>query len=466
MMVRIFRHYVPTPLLLLASVEAALFFASIYAGVYIRFISEGFSGAELVGPLAPRATVFALVMMAIITALGLYEREIKEGDWSYYSRFVASFPLGFIAITFIFYAFPEIFLGRGALAIAFAFAFIASATARFVFLTLVDSDVIKRRVLVVGAGSRAARVSSLEKSEKGHNRFNLVGFIPLDGAHSSIDKARIIKSKAPLLAIAQKYQVDEIVVGVRQRRGGNLPMGELLECRMEGITVVELSTFFERETGKVQLESLSPSWLIFSEGFDRGNFRNFVKRLFDVVISAVMLALTAPIMLITALLIKIDSPGPVFFRQTRVGECGKPFDVYKFRSMRADAEKDGKPQWAKKKDSRVTRIGRIIRSLRIDELPQIFNVMKGDMSLVGPRPERPYFVRQLIKEIPYYSTRHSVKPGITGWAQIRYSYGASVHDAKEKLQYDLYYVKNHTLFLDLIILFQTAQVVLFGRGAR
>jgi len=227
-----------------------------------------------------------------------------------------------------------------------------------------------------------------------------------------------------------------------------------------------LPSFFERQTGQIQLESLNASWMIFSDGFHRSPMKDIVKRIFDVTASSLLLLLTLPVFVLTALLIWLESGSPILYRQERVGENGRIFNVLKFRSMRKDAERDGVPQWAKKQDARVTRVGKVIRLLRIDELPQIFNVLRGDMSFVGPRPERPYFVDELTKKISYYPSRHTVKPGITGWAQIRYPYGATVEDAVQKLQYDLYYVKNHTLFLDLIVLIQTAQVVLFGKGAR
>jgi len=470
MMIRIFKHYVPTPLLVLAVIEAIIFFSSVYAGAYVRFmdsaLTSGVAVKTHIGPLLPRALTISFVLLVIMAALGMYAREIREGDWGYYSRFMASFVIGFISMTFIFYAFPALWLGRGALALAFMIAFVATAFVRLIFLSLVDSNAIKRRVMVVGAGSRPAEVGKLANEQTNDHRFHLVGYVPLDGIHTGIKENLILDKRLPLLSIAQTNRVDEIVVGVRQRRGGTLPMGELLECRMEGIEVVDLSTFFERETGRLQLESLNPSWIIFSEGFDRGNTRVIVKRTFDVLASLFILFVTLPIILLTMILIKLDSRGPLFYKQTRVGECGRPFDVYKFRSMKVDAEKEGSPQWAKKNDDRVTRVGKIIRLIRVDELPQILNVLLGDMSFVGPRPERPYFVKQLTKEIPYYSTRHSVKPGITGWAQVKFPYGASIEDAKEKLQYDLYYVKNHTLFLDIIIMFNTVQIVLFGQGAR
>jgi sugar transferase (PEP-CTERM system associated) len=270
----------------------------------------------------------------------------------------------------------------------------------------------------------------------------------------------------PIMDIIDRHNIDEVLIAVRDRRGGGLPTSELLECKLAGVSVIELSTFFERENGQVQLESLNASWMILSEGFRQGLARDAVKRTFDLMVSGLLLLASLPAMALTALLIRLESSGPILYRQERIGQHGRPFTIFKFRSMRTDAESDGKPKWAGQNDDRTTRVGRIIRKLRIDELPQVFNVFMGDMSFVGPRPERPFFVQQLLKEIPYYASRHSVKPGITGWAQVRYSYGASIEDAIEKLQYDLYYVKNHSLFLDLMILFQTAQVVLWGKGAR
>ena len=276
----------------------------------------------------------------------------------------------------------------------------------------------------------------------------------------------ILVGRDDLLAIATRHSVDEILVAIRDRRDGGLNIGELLECKLEGIEVTDISSFFECETGHVQLDSLNPSWMVFSDGFSRTSARSSVKRVFDITVSLLLLTATLPITLLVALLIVLESGMPIFYRQERMGECGQVFGVLKFRSMRQNAEQAGTPQWAKKNDDRVTRVGRVIRTLRVDELPQVINVLKGDMSFVGPRPERPYFVQQLASQIPFYLNRHTVKPGVTGWAQIRYPYGSTVEDAMYKLQYDLYYAKNHSLFLDLIILFQTAQVVLFGKGAR
>ncbi|MDH5512539.1 MAG: TIGR03013 family PEP-CTERM/XrtA system glycosyltransferase, partial [Gammaproteobacteria bacterium] len=366
----------------------------------------------------------------------------------------------------IFYIFPSFHLGRGAFGIGFLIAMATTALFRFVFFRVFELDALRRRVLLLGSGSRSAKIEELERDERGDRKFNLVGCLPLGNPDCRLKNTPVIKDEGSILSIAKKYKIDEIVVGVRDRRGGGIPTNQLLECKLAGIEVLDLSSFFERETGKIQIESLNPSWMIFSDGFQRGSIKDISKQTFDVATSIVLLLITLPVMLVTALLIWLESGSPVYYRQNRVGEYGRVFQVLKFRSMRQDAEPDGVPRWAKERDERVTRVGKVIRKLRIDELLQVFNILKGDMSFVGPRPERPYFVEELTRKIPYYPSRHTVKPGITGWAQIRYSYGATVEDAMQKLQYDLYYVKNHTLFLDLIILFQTAQVILFGRGAR
>jgi sugar transferase (PEP-CTERM system associated) len=293
-----------------------------------------------------------------------------------------------------------------------------------------------------------------------------VGYVPLASIHHFVPHEQILDATEPLSSLADRLQVDEIILAVRDRRGGALPVADLLDCKLKGIRVLELSSFFERENGHLQLDSLNASWMILGDGFHQGMLRDTIKRMFDVVASLILLSVTLPFMILAALAIKFESTGPVFYRQERVGQHGRPFTIFKFRSMRADAEQDGKPRWAQANDDRTTRVGRFIRKTRIDELPQIFNVFMGDMSFVGPRPERPYFVAELNQQIPYYGVRHTIKPGITGWAQVRHEYGASVEDAIEKLQYDLYYVKNHSLFLDLMILFQTVQVVLWGKGAR
>lgn len=468
-MIRIFRHYLPVQLVVLAVAEAAILILSMYLGVALRFVGGGVTEVLTIGPIAARAALFALVMLATMTAFGLFTRESQTGDNDFYIRFLASFVVGGIAMTFVFYLLPGLLLGRGAMALAFLFAFVGTALNRLVFIRLVDLNTLKRRVLVLGTGTRAARVGALiTQDESIARKFHLVGYLnqAMAGHHPHVPREKILEKNGSMLAIAYRYSIDEIIVAIRDRRNGGLSIEELLECKLEGIEVTDILSFFERETGHVQLDSLNPSWMVFSDGFQRTSIKFMAKRIFDIVVSLTLLMLTLPVALLTALLILLESGAPIFYRQERMGECGQVFAVLKFRSMRKDAEQVGLPQWAKKNDDRVTRVGRVIRKTRIDELPQVLNVLRGDMSFVGPRPERPYFVEQLASQIPFYLNRHTVKPGITGWAQIRYPYGSTVEDAMHKLQYDLYYAKNHSLFLDIIILFQTAQVVLFGKGAR
>jgi sugar transferase (PEP-CTERM system associated) len=296
----------------------------------------------------------------------------------------------------------------------------------------------------------------------------VIGFVSLQTSKHFVPQSQVL-SMSPgttLASMVDKYAIDQIVVGVRDRRGGGFPVQQLLECKMKGVDLIELPTFFEREYRQVMLESLNPSWMVLGDGFRQSHFGNAVKRLFDLAVSVALLVLCVPVLLFAALCIFLESGFPVLYRQERSGRHGRAFTLYKLRSMSVDAERTGTAQWARANDDRVTLVGHIIRKFRIDELPQLFNVIKGEMSLVGPRPERPFFVDQLVKQIPYYSLRHTVKPGITGWAQVRYAYGASVDDAIEKLQHDLYYVKNHSLFLDIMILLATVEVVLWGRGAR
>ena len=461
-MVRIFRHYVPVQLLLLAFAEACVLFSSIYIGAAIRFDA---ANLEKIRPIWPQGAIFALVVLTCMVALGLYARETPKGNWIYYAKFTASFFLGWVGMTLIFYINPALFLGRGVLGITFLVGLAGTVVLRMVFFRVVDQEALLRRVLVLGTGTRAAGVGKLLRDNSNGHKFHLVGYLPLSAREHHVDNGKVLPESDSLFSIVCKHAVDEVVVGVRDRRNGGIPMSDLLQCKVDGVVVTDLSTFFERETGQVQLECVNPSWIVFSDGFEHGSYKYVVKRIFDVVAALLLLVFTAPIMVLTAIMIYLETGSPILYRQERVGEFGRTFKILKFRSMRQDAE-GGAPQWARADDDRVTRVGRLIRHLRIDELPQVFNVLKGEMSFVGPRPERPYFVKELVKQIPYYQSRHTAKPGITGWAQIRYSYGASVEDAKNKLQYDLYYVKNHSLFLDLLILLQTAQVVLFGKGAR
>lgn len=352
----------------------------------------------------------------------------------------------------------------GAIAVALA---TLAVLARFSF-NHTTSPIITRRILVLGVGRDATMVKeALDKARvRGHS---VVGFYSID-ADQHVDAAlpanKILPPSKSIVEIARQHNVSEIVLAMRERRGGSLPLTDLLNCKLQGIKVTDLSAFYEQYHSKVRIDLLRESWFIFGDGFRQHTARLLVKRVFDILASGALLVLSLPVMLLAAIAIKLESAGPVIYRQERVGLGGKSFDVLKFRSMCADAEKDGKPQWAQAGDARVTRVGRFMRLTRIDELPQLFTVLAGQMSLVGPRPERPYFVDQLVQQIPFYGARHSVKPGVTGWAQVRHHYGASVDDASDKLQYDLYYVKNHTLFFDILVLFYSVRVVLFAQGSR
>jgi len=463
--IRFFRHYVPLNLLLLVLIEALILGGAIYVGVGARFF-EGGVIPESLNPLLPKALTFTVVMLGLMTASGLYDLEWQGGVRALLQRLGLSFGLGLVTMSLLFYFFPALLVGRGAFLLSFGLALLGILLSRALFIRWARAGALKTRALVIGTGSRAAHVESL-LANRGHaSNTQVIGYLPMGGSHHFVDHARIFDTQEPLPELAARLQINEIILAVRDRRGGGMPIQDLLKCKLLGIRIVELSSFFERENGHLQLDSMNASWMILAEGFHQGIIRDTVKRLFDLLVSATMLAITLPVMAITALMIKLESPGPVLYRQERVGQGGRSFIILKFRSMCVDAEKDGKPRWARQNDSRVTLTGRFIRRTRIDELPQIFNVFFGDMSFVGPRPERPYFVEDLIQKIPYYGVRHTVKPGITGWAQVRYPYGATDEDAMHKLQYDLYYVKNHSLFLDFMILFQTAQVVLWGKGVR
>jgi sugar transferase (PEP-CTERM system associated) len=464
--VRIFKHYINLPILLLGALEFGLLVLSTYAGVALRFGPDALFGDAQPGVLLPRALACAVAVWACLIAVGLYHVRQMPTLLGVVLRMVIAFLLGGVALALVYYAVPTLFLGRGALALSLLIAFVLIGVSRLLFSRIVDEDLFKRRVLIFGAGEKAASLLNLPHRSDMRG-FKLLGFVHPRGTPLAVDSRWVIGAGQRLPDLVRRYDIDEIVVAVDDRRNG-LPVHELLDCKLRGTAITDALTFFERETGRVNVDLLYPSWMIFSDGFIRNRLQAVTQRAFDVVASLVLLALTWPVMLITALAIWIESRGrdPILYRQVRIGFEGRTFEVLKFRSMRTDAEQDGRPVWAKENDDRVTRVGRVIRKYRIDELPQIFNVLRGDMSFVGPRPERPTFVEELSQKIPFYRERHSVKPGITGWAQLCYRYGSTDEDAIEKLQYDLYYVKNRSFLFDLMILLQTAEVVLWRQGAR
>jgi len=460
-MIKLFRHHVSFGSLLILGADSIL----LLAVVPLAVLMQG-KDWPLIGAVLP-ALVFASLMLALNSALGLYRRESTGHFGQHLGRVLLAVALGIPVTYMLFSVTPHGYEARGALGYAVLITLCGLILLRQVVFWASSAGVGARRVLIVGTGTEALGVEKA-LGTLGYPSLSIVGFYPAGpaGEAAAVANDRILPSTLPLSELVRGLGIKEVVVAVREQRGGVLPLTELIECRVSGVPVTDLAGIYERVRGEVPLESLKASWLIYGQGFEQGGLRTFVKRTFDIAVSAALLVLALPVMIVTALAVRLDSPGPVIYRQERVGRGGRVFTCLKFRSMRADAEQDGVPRWALKSDPRVTRIGSFIRKSRIDELPQLLNVIKGEMSLVGPRPERPEFVNELKRTISYYDLRHSVKPGVTGWAQVRYSYGASVEDARKKLQFDLYYVKNHSLFLDLLILVETVRVVLFREGAQ
>jgi sugar transferase (PEP-CTERM system associated) len=463
---RIYNHFISRTVILLISAEVFVLMFMVYLGASIRFFDYIDSFPFSFSSLLPEAVTFTFVMILSMSAMGLYQLDSRLNIKDTLFRLMPSMMLGFGITTLIFYLLPDLYLGRGILGLVMLLALSGILLTRAAFLKWSRLGILESQAIVLGIGGKAKEFVEHAKSDPSHRGFKIIGFVPLPDEELHVPAYAVLPKVDSLMSLVNRYGAREIIIAIQERRGGCFPIQDLLECKLNGIKVTDSAAFFERERGQIRVNSLYPSWLVFGGGFDQSLLRSGIKRVFDLAASGVLLAVTLPVMLVTGLCILFEDGAPVFYRQERVGKGGKTFMVLKFRSMRSDAEKSGKPQWAATDDPRVTRVGRVIRKLRIDELPQIFNVLNGDMSFVGPRPERPYFVNQLCMEVPYYNVRHSIKPGITGWAQVRYRYGASVDDAIEKLQYDLYYVKNHSLFLDVIILIDTVEVVVLGKGGR
>jgi sugar transferase (PEP-CTERM system associated) len=462
-MIRIFRHYISRAYLWLLLVEFGVFFAAMYFGSHIRFLMTESWYTEYDITLA--SIIFSSVMSLSCLGLGLYRRTLSGEEYNLVARTCVSFGIAIFAVVTIYYLLPEFHIARSVLVYAVILAFLGIVITRFLFYKIVKLERLQRRVLVIGSGKKAHKLNSINDSFI-HRGFTIVGCLALPDEISFVEQSQIINYDKKIIAIAEEYKVDEIVIARDDNRLG-LPLDELLDCRMSGLTIMNIMGFYEREQGIISLENIYPSWLVYCSGFAQGDLRLLEKRFFDVFASLLLLNVAWPFMLLTALAILLENgfKGPILYRQLRVGEKNKNFELLKFRSMKVDAEKNG-AQWAQKNDNRITLVGRFIRKSRIDELPQIFNVLRGDMSFVGPRPERPEFVQGFNERIPFYRERHRVKPGITGWAQLCYPYGADEYDTIQKLQYDLYYVKNYSLFLDFSIMLNTVEVILWGKGAR
>ncbi|WPL17731.1 UDP-glucose:undecaprenyl-phosphate glucose-1-phosphate transferase [Thiorhodovibrio winogradskyi] len=459
--IRIFGHFLRLPLILLALLEGIVFALSFFAAAQIRYQLITDSAPFGSGEFAVYMLLVGVVFVLAMASVGLYEASLREGLTGSIIRIALALFLGTLAIGAITFAVPHIEVWRSVLAGTAVLSFLAATLLRLVLYRL-EPSIFQRRILIVGDTS----VVNFVLAEKARDLL-IAGIVPLteeswENGHG-IPK---LPHDAPLVHIATSAGVNEILLAIKDRRGA-LPMEELLDCRMSGIPVLEPQDFVERELGMVKLDYLTPSWLVRASGFDQGTMTLLLKRLFDLAAAAGLFVLSSPIMALAALAIAMEDGfrHPVLYRQVRIGKDGHPFKVTKFRSMRVDAEADGKARWATKNDPRITRVGSFLRKTRIDELPQLVSVLKGEMSFVGPRPERPEFVGHLAVKHPYYAARLRVKPGLTGWAQLKYPYGSTEEDALRKLEYDLYYVKNHSTFLDVLILLQTVEVVLFGKGA-
>ena len=455
---RLFKPDPLLPLWLLATSEVAAFaLAPVAASLLL--------GVRLAPPIVATAVIFATTNGVTMLSMGLYSRRQRARLLGIILRVGAAIVIGSAAIGVLSYLAPPIAIERRVFLLAVACALVAVTLLRFALDRTLGQDAFRRRVLVYGAGRRALAISQLRRRADLRG-FKVVGYVATEGDQVTISPEQLVDSGARLLNYCREQAIDEVVVAMDDRRR-QFPMHELLDCRLAGIDVLDIIDFLERETGKVRLDVLNPSWIIFAPGFRLSPWRRRSARALDVAASFTVLLIVWPVMLLTAIAIWLEDGwrAPILYGQTRVGLEGAPFRVLKFRSMQLDAERHG-PRWASKDDPRVTRVGSFIRRVRIDELPQVLNVLAGSMSLVGPRPERPEFVAALEERVPYYRERHWVKPGITGWAQLCYPYGSTEQDAAEKLQYDLYYVKNNSLLFDLMILLQTVEVVLLGKGAR
>jgi sugar transferase (PEP-CTERM system associated) len=460
-MIKVFSHWIHWKTIVQIFLDITLPIACVLLAVLFWGLGEQ---ADL-ETVATYATIYALVMVVLNSWLGLYTRAHNRSVAQTRARAVLSLYLS-VPIAYTVFALLSIADDNQKMLLLSGLAALFGTLAHRVYTMHSRTGALMvNRVLIFGSGPEARTVGNVLK--KSDPDIQIVGFYPGPAENEAcVPEQLLLPRSRSLTDTARSLNVNEIIIAVQERRGGVLPLRELLDCKLSGVNVLDLASYFERALWQIRLDSLKVGWLIFGEGFRQGWGRTFVKRLFDLVAASILLLLALPVMLLTAIAIALEDGFPVFYRQERVGRNGRLFNVIKFRSMRRDAEGDGKPRWASANDDRTTRVGRIIRKLRIDELPQLYSVLTGDMSLIGPRPERPYFVDQLTRDIPFYAVRHSVKPGVTGWAQGSYHYGASGDDSIQKLQYDLYYVKNHTLFLDIVILFETVGVVLTGKGAQ
>ncbi len=425
--------------------------------------------AQLNGAFTPGSTIWQIVLGTALCQLcfyynDLYDLTVVHSSRELLVRLLQAAGAAAIVLAVASIAAPSLILDSGTFVTALGVFVVAVLTWRIAFNHFAHDPHLEERILIVGTG-QIARMLAQQIGIQQDFAYRLVGFVEESDDAPIVRQHDILGAASEIDRIVADRRVDRIVVGLSDRRG-RLPIEQLLRAKVSGVRVEDATTTYERLTGKILIDDLKPSWLIFSDGFRASRATRFVKRLLDLVFSIIGVVLSMPLIALTAIAIRLDSAGPILYSQARVGENGRVFNVFKFRSMRTDAEREGTPVWARDKDDRITRVGRFIRRTRLDELPQFWNVLRGDMSFVGPRPERPFFVEQLAQEIPFYVQRLAVKPGLTGWAQVKYQYGSTVEDAMEKLRYDLYYIKHLSIVFDLTIVLDTVKVILFGKGAK
>ncbi len=463
-MLKIFKQYYPIRNIIFYIIEFLLICSSVLFSSWILLGHDALISDQWI--------IFKIFLITIPCQICMYYNDLYNlqitNSYSELSiRLFQALGIASIFLAGVYFLFPGVIIGEGIYVVTIGFSILLIAVWRLVYTIILNREMFNERIILLGS-SKLAQDIIKEINENIDCGYTIAMVITEDDvSNETFEKysGKIIcgKDYSNLCEIANELKIRKIIVAIRQRRGA-FPSKELLKCRVDGIDILRGNTFYEMLTGKLIVEAINPAWLIFSKGFKKSARTQFLKRTVDLVFSFSLLTILLPLIIITAILIKLDSRGPVIFSQERVGEKRKKYMVHKFRSMIEDAEKYSGPVWASDNDDRITRVGRVIRKLRIDEIPQLWNVLKGEMSFVGPRPEREFFVEQLEEQIPYYGERFTVKPGITGWAQVSYGYGASVDDAVEKLNYELFYTKNFSIFMDLMIVMRTIKTVIFGKG--
>ena len=457
-MIRLFNVYYPVRTLILLVGEAFIIWTSFLLGTVLQFGQDSYLVLNYEYGYY-KILVVTIVVLVFSHWFDLYDTTNFGARWDHIFRLLFVLGLVALALAGVGYLFPRFLPGNNSALVGLVILTIALFGWRTAYVWLSQQPYLKERVYVLGTGERALRLVQGLRS-RGDLAIEVVGWT------GNVEGALTREAVAThLMELVHEHDIHRVIVAMPDRRG-TLPVHELLQLRLGGAKIEEATSWLEKMTGRIEVENLYPSWLIFAEGFRSSAFFLMMRRIVSFLASLVLLLVVLPVIPFVILAIKFDSKGPVLYRQKRVGRGGVTFYCYKFRTMRQDAEADTGPTWAGDDDPRITRVGKFLRSSRLDEIPQLWNVVKGDMAFAGPRPERPEFVEWLTREIPYYPVRHVVRPGITGWAQVKYKYGNTIEDAREKLQYDLYYIKNASIGLDLMIMFQTVKIVLLGRGAQ